>query len=394
MRDISGDAAPEPTTPTRRWSCPAAAPLRWRPWRGSSPHGKRCLVLRNGWFSFRWSQILEMGRIPASPPRCSRPADGDGARRRLRLRRRSTRWSPRSAKRARRWCSRRMSRPPPASSCPTTTCAPSAARCMRWVACSCSTASPPARSGWTCRPGCRRADQRAAEGLERLRPAAGLVMLGDRARERIDATTSSSSFACDLKKWLQIMEAYEKRRPRVPRDAAHRCAARTCATPCAKRGLRLRQGARRTVGARARCARCSERGFPSVAGRRLRGARRGRQLHHRSGSSRRRSSRRSACRSPPACRCSATNRRGLPQLPHRPVRPRQAGQRRAHRGDAEAGARPPGSLSDLSRRALIDKALFLLPGPLSLAATGVAWMLACAAYAAFNAWALRRRLAA
>ncbi|MBP8897353.1 MAG: hypothetical protein IT510_12670 [Sulfuritalea sp.] len=48
----------------------------------------------------------------------------------------------------------------------------------------------------------------------------------------------------------------------------------------------------------------------------------------------------------------------------------------------------------MSRRALIDKALFLLPGPLSLAATGVAWMLACAAYAAFNAWALRRRLAA
>ena len=38
--------------------------------------------------------------------------------------------------------------------------------------------------------------------------------------------------------------------------------------------------------------------------------------------------------------------------------------------------------------------LFLLPGPLSLAATGVAWMLACAAYAAFNAWALRRHFAA
>ncbi len=23
--------------------------------------GKKCLVIRNGWFSFRWSQILEMG---------------------------------------------------------------------------------------------------------------------------------------------------------------------------------------------------------------------------------------------------------------------------------------------------------------------------------------------
>ena len=26
---------------------------------------KDCLVLRNGWFSYRWSQILEMGHIPA-----------------------------------------------------------------------------------------------------------------------------------------------------------------------------------------------------------------------------------------------------------------------------------------------------------------------------------------
>ena len=39
-------------------------------------------------------------------------------------------------------------------------------------------------------------------------PCAGLVMLGDEARRRIDATTSTS-FACDLKKWLQIMETYE-----------------------------------------------------------------------------------------------------------------------------------------------------------------------------------------
>jgi len=29
-------------------------------------HDKHCLVIRNGWFSFRWSQILERGRIPAS----------------------------------------------------------------------------------------------------------------------------------------------------------------------------------------------------------------------------------------------------------------------------------------------------------------------------------------
>ena len=39
-------------------------------------------------------------------------------------------------------------------------------------------------------------------------PCCAMVMLSERARTAIDATTSSS-FACDLKKWLQIMEAYE-----------------------------------------------------------------------------------------------------------------------------------------------------------------------------------------
>src|SRR5574338_1004890 len=27
--------------------------------------GKKCLVIRNGWFSYRWSQIFDMGKIPA-----------------------------------------------------------------------------------------------------------------------------------------------------------------------------------------------------------------------------------------------------------------------------------------------------------------------------------------
>ncbi|MBU3632390.1 aminotransferase class V-fold PLP-dependent enzyme [Polynucleobacter sp. AP-Feld-500C-C5] len=40
-------------------------------------------------------------------------------------------------------------------------------------------------------------------------PCCALIALGERARERID-TTQSSSFSMDLKKWLQIMEAYEK----------------------------------------------------------------------------------------------------------------------------------------------------------------------------------------
>jgi aspartate aminotransferase-like enzyme len=39
-------------------------------------------------------------------------------------------------------------------------------------------------------------------------PAAGLVMLSELGRERVDSTTSNS-FAMDLKKWLAIMKAYE-----------------------------------------------------------------------------------------------------------------------------------------------------------------------------------------
>ena len=39
-------------------------------------------------------------------------------------------------------------------------------------------------------------------------PCSGLVMLNAAAREKIEST-ASTSFACDLLKWLQIMEAYE-----------------------------------------------------------------------------------------------------------------------------------------------------------------------------------------
>src|SRR5262249_48226760 len=39
-------------------------------------------------------------------------------------------------------------------------------------------------------------------------PCGALVMLSERARTRIDSTVSTS-FACDLRKWLTIMEAYE-----------------------------------------------------------------------------------------------------------------------------------------------------------------------------------------
>jgi aspartate aminotransferase-like enzyme len=41
--------------------------------------GKKVLVIRNGWFSFRWTQIFDMGRIPSESIVCKARQAGDGA---------------------------------------------------------------------------------------------------------------------------------------------------------------------------------------------------------------------------------------------------------------------------------------------------------------------------
>jgi aspartate aminotransferase-like enzyme len=79
-----------------------------------------------------------------------------------------------------------------------------------------------------------------------------------RARPRAIDDTTSSSFACDLKKWLQIMETYEKRRPRLPRHHAHRRAARLrdAMRETEAYGFDVARAPRRWNSG-ARCARCS-----------------------------------------------------------------------------------------------------------------------------------------
>jgi aspartate aminotransferase-like enzyme len=168
---------------------------------------KKCMVIRNGWFSFRWSQIFDMGRIPSeSIVMKAHPVEQ---------------------------CTQAAYAPPPIEDVvaairknkPDLVFAPHVETAsgillpddyLRSVAdavhsvdgmfvldCIASGAvwvdmqasgidiliSAP-QKGWSASPCC------------------ALVMLGSVARERIDAT-SSSSFACDLRKWLQIMEAYE-----------------------------------------------------------------------------------------------------------------------------------------------------------------------------------------
>ena len=75
-------------------------------------------------------------------------------------------------------------------------------------------------------------------------PCCAMVMLSERARKAIDGTTSSS-FACDLKKWLQIMETYEGGGHAYHATHADRRADAPGRGDEGNAGLRLRQGARR-----------------------------------------------------------------------------------------------------------------------------------------------------
>jgi aspartate aminotransferase-like enzyme len=94
---------------------------------------------------------------------------------------------------------------------------------------------------------------------------AGLVMLGERARARIEHT-QSSSFACDLRKWLQVMETYEAGghmyHATMPTDSLARLATSLSASDAA--GLELLRAAQWRLGDGLR-ALLEQAGFASVA---------------------------------------------------------------------------------------------------------------------------------
>jgi aspartate aminotransferase-like enzyme len=74
---------------------------------------QRVLVIRNGWFSFRWTQIFDMGRIPHSVTVLKARQVGSGAQAPSPPAR-STKSSPPSVPSARPSFSHRTSRRPPA----------------------------------------------------------------------------------------------------------------------------------------------------------------------------------------------------------------------------------------------------------------------------------------
>ncbi|MCX7149853.1 MAG: aminotransferase class V-fold PLP-dependent enzyme [Rhodocyclales bacterium] len=227
--------------------------------------GRRCLVLRNGWFSFRWSQILDMGRIAAGTDVLKARRSGEGAQAPFvpapidevvaailaqrpevvfapHVETASGIWLPDDYLRAVADAVRQV------DGLFVLDCIASGALWvdMRRMGIDVLISAP--QKGWS-GPSC-----------------AGLVMLGERALARI-ADTHSSSFACDLKKWLQIMEAYEKGghayHATLPTDALRQV--RNAMRETEAHGFELARSQQWELGRRVRVL-LGERGFPSVAG--------------------------------------------------------------------------------------------------------------------------------
>jgi aspartate aminotransferase-like enzyme len=168
---------------------------------------KKVLVIRNGWFSFRWTQIFEMGRIPSESIVLKARQIGSGAQ---------APFAPPPIEEV--VAAIRQHRPEVVFAPHVETasgmilpdsyikavgqavrevdglfvldCVASGTVWVDIAATDVDVLISAPQKGWSASPCC------------------ALIALGERARERIDATTSSS-FACDLKKWLQIMEAFE-----------------------------------------------------------------------------------------------------------------------------------------------------------------------------------------
>ncbi|MDX9839106.1 MAG: aminotransferase class V-fold PLP-dependent enzyme [Azoarcus sp.] len=169
--------------------------------------GKRALVIRNGWFSYRWTQIFDMGRIPetsvvlkarpvsAGPQTPFAPVAVEDAVAAIRQHKPDVVFAPHVE------TSSGMILPDDYLKAVADAvhaegglfvldCIASGAMWVDMVATGVDVLISAPQKGWTASPCC------------------AMVMLSRQARERID-TTTSTSFACDLKKWLQIMEAYE-----------------------------------------------------------------------------------------------------------------------------------------------------------------------------------------
>lgn len=170
--------------------------------------GQHCLIVRNGQFSYRWSQILEMGAIPASttvfkarrlepddPQSLFAPAPIEEVEQAIRDERPALVFAPHVETSAGLllpddYLRRLAAAVHEVGGMLVLDCIASGTLWvdMRELGVDVLVSAP--QKGWS--------------GL----PCCGMVMLSERARQRIEETVSTS-FACDLRKWLWIMETYE-----------------------------------------------------------------------------------------------------------------------------------------------------------------------------------------
>jgi aspartate aminotransferase-like enzyme len=169
--------------------------------------GQKVMVIRNGWFSFRWTQIFDMGAIPSqSIVLKARQQSSDT----------KSAWAPLAIEEVEAqiaaekpavvfaphvetaaglmlpdtYLSRLSAAVHKVGGLLVLDCIASGAMWVDMKSTGVDVLISAPQKGWSGSPCC------------------AMVMFSERARKAIEAT-QSSSFACDLKKWLQIMEAYE-----------------------------------------------------------------------------------------------------------------------------------------------------------------------------------------
>ena len=169
---------------------------------------KKCLVLRNGWFSYRWTQIFDLANITqdisvlkgkqldVSTQGVFAPAPIEEVVAFIKKEKPEVVFAPHVETSAgiilpNDYLKAVGEAVRSVNGLFVLDCIASGAMWVDMKACDVDVLITAPQKGWSSSPCC------------------ALIALGERARERIEST-QSSSFSMDLKKWLQIMEAYEK----------------------------------------------------------------------------------------------------------------------------------------------------------------------------------------
>ena len=170
-------------------------------------HGKKVMVIRNGWFSYRWTQIFDMGAIPsasvvlkakqqsADTKSAWTPCPIEEVEAQIAAEKPAVVFAPHVETSAGMilpdaYLKRVSEAVHKVGGLLVLDCIASGAMWVDMKATGVDVLISAPQKGWSGSPCC------------------AMIMLSERARQTIEST-QSSSFACDLKKWLQIMEAYE-----------------------------------------------------------------------------------------------------------------------------------------------------------------------------------------